>query len=207
MSTDVSELLVVRHGQSTWNIESRFTGQVDVPLSERGREQATALARRCAGSDLEAVVTSDLRRAYDTGLAVTEELGLAEPRRAPLLRERWSRTLQGMTRFEIEERFPGQLAAWREARDISLPGENEQYGVFAARVGEGLLEAARCGRRVLVVAHAGVFVVLDQLVGEAMAGGVGNAEGRRVRVRRDGTLVVGEVFRLGGPARTGAQDP
>ena len=206
--TGTVELVVVRHGQSAWNVESRFTGQVDVPLSEQGVHQADALARRCAGWGIGAVVTSDLRRAYDTGLAVTRELGLAEPLRLEVLRERWSTTLQGLSRDDIEARFPGQLAAWREARAVSLPGENEEYAAFAARITQGLRQAALPGSaRVLVVAHAGVFVVLDQLLGEETAGGVGNAEGRRVRVLGDGTLVPGDAVRLDEATRTSVQDP
>ncbi len=205
--TAISELYVVRHGQSTWNVESRFTGQVDAPLSPAGHEQAAALARRCLGLGLDAVVTSDLKRARATGQAVANHLGLPEPVGLPLLRERWSRDLQGMAREDIEARYPGQIAAWREARPISLPGENEAYDAFATRVTEGLREAAGHGRRVLVVAHAGMFVVLDQLTGRAEAGGVANAEGRHLQVLPDGVIEVGDAFRPTGAVRSGFQDP
>ena len=57
----------MRHGQSTWNSESRFTGQVDVSLSELGQAQAQDLARRCANRSIDAVITSDLQRANVTG--------------------------------------------------------------------------------------------------------------------------------------------
>jgi broad specificity phosphatase PhoE len=200
VGSDVTELVVVRHGESTWNVESRFTGQADPPLSERGQEQAADLARRCVVLSIDAVVTSDLDRAFTTGLAVTRRLGLPRPVRLPSLRERWNRTLEGMGSQDIEARFPGVLAAWREARPVSLAGEFENYDAFAARVTEALVEAAGHGDRVLVVAHAGVFVVLDQLTGAAEASGIGNAEGRRVMVGPDGRLVVGDLVRVDGPS-------
>jgi broad specificity phosphatase PhoE len=200
VGSDVTELVVVRHGESTWNVESRFTGQADPPLSERGQEQAADLARRCVVLSIDAVVTSDLDRAFTTGLAVTRRLGLPRPVRLPSLRERWNRTLEGMGSQDIEARFPGVLAAWREARPVSLAGEFENYDAFAARVTEALVESAGHGDRVLVVAHAGVFVVLDQLSGAADASGIGNAEGRRVMVGPDGRLVVGDLVRVDGPS-------
>jgi broad specificity phosphatase PhoE len=200
VESDVTELIVVRHGESTWNVESRFTGQADPPLSERGQEQAADLARRLVVLGIDAVVTSDLDRAFTTGLAVTRGLDLPPPVRLLSLRERWNRTLEGMVSQDIEARFPGVLEAWREARPVSLAGEFEAYDAFAARVTEGLVEAAAHGDRVLVVAHAGVFVVLDQLTGAADAGGIANAEGRRVMVGPDGRLVVGDLVRVDGPS-------
>ena len=197
-SRDGTELVVVRHGESVWNVESRFTGQADPPLSETGLAQAHVLARRCVGLGIDGVVTSDLDRAHTTGLAVTRHLGLPAPVRLRTLRERANPVLEGMPTHSIEARFPGVLAAWREARPVSLPGTFEEYDAFAARITEGLVEAARHGDRVLVVAHAGVFVVLDQLVGEAEAGGIGNTEGRRVRVGPGGRLLVEGLVRFDG---------
>jgi len=200
VESDVTELVVVRHGESTWNVESRFTGQADPPLSEHGQEQAADLARRCVVLGIEAVVTSDLDRAFTTGLVVSRRLALPPPVRLPTLRERWNRTLEGMFGPDIEERFPGVIAAWREARPVSFPGDFEDYDAFAARVTDGLIEAAGYGDRVLVVTHAGVFVVLDQLTGAAVAGGIGNAEGRWIMVESDGRLVVNDPMRVDGPS-------
>ncbi len=202
------ELIVVRHGQSTWNVESRFTGQADPPLSELGREQAADLARRCASLGIDAVAASDLVRAASTADVVADDLGLPPPIRIPLLRERRSHTMQGLTRDEIERRFPGQLAAWREARVVSLPGENETYDEFADRVVRGLESAAQCGRRVLVVAHAGVFVVLDQLGGTTGGGHVANADGKRVLVSEGKVAAIGGSFTSDHEAlRSGREDP
>ncbi len=186
-------MLVVRHGQSTWNVDHRFTGQADPPLSPLGWSQAVELAQRCEGLDVSAVVTSDLSRAYETGLAVTRRLGLPDPVTVAHLRERWSETLTGLTRDEIESRWPGQLAAWREARPIAVPGRHEAFDAFADRVVRGLVSAAGHGDRVLVVAHAGVFVVLGKLDGSGSMTETANAEGRRV------TVESGEIVGVGRP--------
>ena len=184
------ELLVVRHGQSTWNVDHRFTGQADPPLSTLGRQQADDLARRCEGLGITAVVTSDLARAYETGAAVAERLGLPAPATLPDLRERWSETLTGLGRDEIEGRWPGQLAAWREARPITVPGSHEPFDAFAERVTRGLVTASGHGDRVLVVAHAGVFVVLGRIDGSGSATETANADGRRVVVERGQVVAV-----------------
>lgn len=200
------QLLVVRHGQSSWNVEHRFTGQADPPLSPLGQAQARDLAARCADLALDAVVTSDLVRATATGLTVTRALGLPDPVALPGLRERGNRAWEGRTRDEIEARYPGDLEAWREARPLSFPGPYEDYDTFARRVLDSLATAARAGLRTLVVAHAGIFVVLDQLSGQATAGRVGNAEGRLVAVG-DGGLSVGEAFHIDAARRSGVLDP
>lgn len=203
-----SELVVVRHGQSTWNVDHRFTGQADPPLSDLGREQAVALALGCAGERFDAVVTSDLVRAFETGSIVAGRLGRPDPVRVPELRERWNRTLTGLARDRIEADYPEQLAAWREARPITVPGAHEPFDGFVDRVSRGLLVAARHGDRVLVVAHAGVFVALGALAGGASTTEVANAEGRRVAVHDDGTIEVGGSFHLApGTTRTGECDP
>jgi glucosyl-3-phosphoglycerate phosphatase len=184
----VAELLVVRHGQSTWNVDHRFTGQSDPPLSPLGLRQAHALAATCRGLAPDAVVTSDLQRAHQTGQVVADALGLTAPAVVPDLRERWSRWMTGRTRDEIEGVHPGTLAAWRRGAPVRAPGPHEEFADFTERVLRGLATAATNGSRVLVVAHAGIFVVLDAAFGHAGTE-VANAEGRRVQV--DGERVVG----------------
>lgn len=199
----------MRHGQSTWNAEHRFTGQADPPLSALGLRQAAALAKACQAMDVAAVVSSDLRRAARTAGVVSEALGLRPPVEVPDLRERWSDGLTGRTRDEIEAAHPGTLAAWRHGRPVDSPGPHEAFEDFVDRVLRGLVTAAGHGERVLVVAHAGMFVAMDSVFG-ATGTEVANAEGRVVRV--DGARVVGvadEVVlpSLAGVDRTGRQDP
>jgi broad specificity phosphatase PhoE len=205
----VGELLVVRHGQSTWNACGTFTGQADPGLTDLGRRQAEVLASRCGGLGVGTLVTSDLARARSTGEVVAAVLGLAPPVELMDLRERWSRGLTGRSCEEIETTWPGTLAAWREGRPVAAPGPHEDFGHFTARVLRGLVEAHRRGGRILVVAHAGVFVVLTGCFGGARAE-VANAEGVVVDVDGDRVRgVVGELVlpALGEVGRTGLQEP
>jgi len=203
-----SELVVVRHGQSTWNVDHRFTGQADPPLSDLGRRQAAALGLGCVGEGFDAVVTSDLLRASETGGIVAARIGCPAPVQVRDLRERWNETLTGLGRDRIEASYPGQLAAWRDARPMTVPGPHEPFDTFLDRVVRGLVRAARCGDRVLVVGHAGLFVALGRLAGGTSPNEVANAEGRRVAVGDDGGLVVGSPFAPGsGTTRTGELDP
>jgi broad specificity phosphatase PhoE len=186
------KIILVRHGQSTWNGERRWAGQGDPPLSDLGRKQAVELARHCRGAGIGAVATSDLCRARQTGLIVAQALELAPPVELPDLRERWSRTLTGLTADEIEQTFPGALAAWRDGTTTDLPGDSEAYGAFAGRVLRGLQAAAALASVVLVVAHAGVF----RAVGNRADPGaqVANTAGRRLLLDADGISDNGPAF-------------
>ncbi len=82
-----SAILLLRHGQSTWNAEGRWQGQSDPPLSALGREQAEEAAGKLAGMDVSTVVTSDLDRARTTGRILADALALAPPTEDPDLRE------------------------------------------------------------------------------------------------------------------------
>jgi len=200
---------VVRHGQSTWNVEHRFTGQADPPLSALGLRQAVALAESCRALDLDAVVSSDLRRAHATAAVVADEVGLPAPVVLPDLRERWSEGLTGRTRDEIETSHPDTLSAWRRGAPVGAPGPHEPFDVFVERVLRGLVAATAHGDRVLVVAHAGIFVVLDTMFGEAGTQ-VANAEGRVVRVDEHRVVgVAGDLVlpALAGTDRSGRLDP
>jgi 2,3-bisphosphoglycerate-dependent phosphoglycerate mutase len=176
------DLIVVRHGQSTWNDERRWAGQADPPLTDLGRRQAVDLAVRCRGAGIDAVATSDLSRARETGLIVAQALGLAPPAEFPDLRERWSRTISGLKGEEIEARYPGALTAWRDGASTDLPGDSEPFDDFAARVLRGLQAAAGLADLVLVVAHAGLFRALGNAARTGTSARLANTDGRRIRI-------------------------
>jgi broad specificity phosphatase PhoE len=104
----MTTILIVRHGQSTWNAEHRWQGLADPPLSELGRRQARELAAELLGTPLDAVYSSDLQRARDTAEVVARAKGLTVVT-DPSLREidigEWS----GLTTEEIKAQFP---AGW-----------------------------------------------------------------------------------------------
>jgi broad specificity phosphatase PhoE len=150
----VTTILIARHGQSDWNQERRWQGHADRPLTERGREQAQALADRLAHIELDAVYSSDLQRALDTAAVVAESRGF-ELRQLPELREVDVGSWSGLTRAEAEERFPEGFARWRDG----YPGwkDGETYEAMTDRVLRAVDEIAteHEGGRVLVVSHGG----------------------------------------------------
>ena len=147
-------VLLARHGQSDWNAARRWQGHADRPLTEKGRAQASALADRLAHIDLDAVYSSDLRRAADTARVVAEAQGLGLVQ-LPELREVDVGSWSGLTRDEAEERFPDGFARWREG----FPGWDggEDYDEMAQRVIGAVVQIALAHEdgRALVVSHGG----------------------------------------------------
>ena len=116
MSSDGStRLLLVRHGESTWNADGRWQGQADPPLSALGEQQAADAAAHVDAVD--AVWSSDLARARRTAEIIAHERGV-DVRIDARLRERDAGEWQGYTRAEIEERWPGALDSGRPARGV-----------------------------------------------------------------------------------------
>jgi broad specificity phosphatase PhoE len=150
----VTTILIARHGESDWNRERRWQGQADRPLTERGREQAEALAERLAHVGLDAVYSSDLRRALDTASAGARRQGL-DVQELQELREVDVGSWSGLTREEAEERFPKGFRRWR----AGFPGwdDGETYEEMADRVFATVERIARGheGGRLLVVSHGG----------------------------------------------------
>jgi broad specificity phosphatase PhoE len=150
----VTTILIARHGESDWNRERRWQGQADRPLTERGREQAEALAERLAHVGLDAVYSSDLRRALDTASAVARRQGL-DVQELQELREVDVGSWSGLTREGAEERFPEGFRRWR----AGFPGwdDGETYEEMADRVFAAVERIARGheGGRLLVVSHGG----------------------------------------------------
>lgn len=143
-------LVIVRHGESTWNAEERLQGQLDPPLSDRGREQARALG---AAADLRAfpperVVCSDLSRARETA----ELLGVTPGRFDPRWREIDIGEWGGRTAAEIDAQGGG-LTNWRGGPRTAPDGE--PWSAFAARVAGAFDELATAGGSWLVVSHGG----------------------------------------------------
>lgn len=119
-------LVLLRHGQSTWNLENRFTGWIDVPLSDLGREEALTAGRQLkqAGIRPDVVHTSLLVRAIDTAQIALAEMGLSwlPVKRSWRLNERHYGALQGLDKAETAARHgEEQVKAWRRSYDIRPP--------------------------------------------------------------------------------------
>jgi probable phosphoglycerate mutase len=145
-------LILVRHGESTWNAEERLQGQLDPPLSERGREQSRALAAIVDGVPDDRVVSSDLTRARETA----ELLGLRPARLDPRWREIDVGSWGGKTAAEVDAQGD-ELTNWRGGPRRAPDGE--PWEAFAARVGGAVDELAAAGGQWLVVCHGGCIRV------------------------------------------------
>ncbi len=160
-----TRFIVVRHGQTQWNVESRVQGHGDSPLTPAGRAQAEALAARLARERFDVLVASDLGRAMDTAAPIGRACGLeviADPR----LRERHFGQGEGLGYAEIERRWPGVFARDRETDpDLAIPG-GESRRQFHERVRAAFEALARehDRRRVAVVSHGGVLATLYRIV-------------------------------------------
>lgn len=122
----MGQLILLRHGQSTWNLEEKFTGWTDVDLTEKGVEEAIAAGRLMASEGLapDILHTSLLRRAIKTSDLALEELGRSwiPVYRHWRLNERHYGALQGHTREEMKERFSSeQVRQWRRSYDVVPP--------------------------------------------------------------------------------------
>jgi broad specificity phosphatase PhoE len=152
----VTTLLLARHGESDWNHTKRWQGFADRPLTERGRRQAQELADRLAGTELDAVYSSDLQRARETAEVVARSKGL-DVGTTPDLREVDVGSWSGLTRAEAEARFPEAYARWLQGAEGWDDGES--YEQLSQRVMRAIrtIATAHDDARVLVVAHGGTI--------------------------------------------------
>ena len=150
-------ILLARHGETDDNVPPvRVQGRRDVPLNDRGREQARALALAVAGEAPRALWTSQLARARETAAIVGAELGL-EPRVDARLRESDRGAWEGRLVDEIEREDPELWAAWRRAgASFRFPG-GESLAEHLARVSEVLDEVESGPAPALVVCHGGTI--------------------------------------------------
>jgi probable phosphoglycerate mutase len=185
----VRRLVMLRHGQTEFNLGSRMQGQLDTDLTELGRAQAVAAAAALAKDQPLLVVSSDLRRAYDTAIALQERIGIpvrAEER----LRETHLGDWQGMTHAEIDAVAPGARLAWREDATWAPHGGESRVDVAARSlplIAELVAGEPEWGavdepaRPVVLVAHGGLIAALTAALlrlpidNWPALGGMGNA--------------------------------
>ncbi len=167
----MTDLILVRHGETVWHAENRYAGRTDVPLTGHGRAQAAALAAWAATARLSAVWSSPLSRARLTAAPAADACGLT-PRVDERLYEVDFGRGEGLTRDEMSRRFPERLAAFlTDPVEHHLPdGEDPRHA--AERAADCLADIAReqPDGRVLVVAHSTlVRLLLCHLLGIPLA--------------------------------------
>src|SRR5262245_41861169 len=155
----MSALILLRHGQSQWNLENRFTGWIDVPLSSKGEAEARAAGEKLRGHRIDKLYTSVLKRAVDTATIAFAAAGLPMPptERHAALNERMYGDLQGLNKAEAARKWgDAQVKLWRRSYDVRPPG-GESLEDTAARVlpywEAHILPDLRAGKNLLVAAH------------------------------------------------------
>lgn len=155
----MSILVLVRHGESQWNLENRFTGWVDIPLSEKGRQEARQAGEKLRGNHFDVGFTSVLQRAIMTMDIILEVIDQKELpiQRNQALNERHYGDLQGLNKAETAEKFgDAQVKLWRRSYSVKPPN-GESLEDTAARVlpyyNEHIAPELNAGKNVLVVAH------------------------------------------------------
>lgn len=161
MREAAATLILVRHGQSQWNLENRFTGWIDIPLTETGRAEASKAGEliKATGTRFEIAYTSVLVRAIETLTIILSALGQEE---LPVvkdraLNERHYGQLQGLDKDETRKKFgEEQVKLWRRSYDVAPPG-GESLKDTAARTipffESRILADLKTGKNVLVSAH------------------------------------------------------
>ena len=175
-------LVLLRHGESQWNLENRFTGWVDVPLSPKGEEEARQAGEKlkAAGIRFDLAFTSVLQRAIRTLEIALEVLGQSDlaVEKDQALNERHYGDLQGLNKAETAKRFGDeQVHIWRRSYDVAPPG-GESLKDTAARTlpyfEAKILPVVKAGKTVLVAAHGNslrsVVMHLDRLSREEVLG-------------------------------------
>jgi 2,3-bisphosphoglycerate-dependent phosphoglycerate mutase len=182
----MAKLVLVRHGQSQWNLENRFTGWVDSPLTALGREEAQQAGERLRGTHFDQAYTSNLERAQQTLALILGVLGQQDLPvvKDAALNERHYGALQGLNKKETADKYGAeQVHVWRRSYDVPPPkdrtelnpeGISESLKDTAARTlpffESRILVDVKAGKNVLVAAHGNslrsIVMQLDRLTKE-----------------------------------------
>ena len=152
------KLILLRHGQSRWNLENRFAGWTDVPLTEEGMKQAREAGKSLMEMKIDVAYTSKLQRASETLKIVLQEMGLRIKTIESIdLNERHYGKLQGMNREEAKKEFgEEQIHKWRRGY-ANVPPEGESLKDVVKRVvpyyEKEILPKLKEGKNIIVVAH------------------------------------------------------
>lgn len=159
----MTELLLIRHGQSLANLSKYFAGALDVPLTELGHRQAQATADYiCSTYRVDAVYASDLSRAFDTGKAVADRLGLFLHADASL-REIFAGQWEGVRFDKLMEDYPETYAVWRTDIGNAHPDGGESVAQLQQRIVNALRRicAGNDGKTLVIATHATPIRVLQ----------------------------------------------
>ena len=167
MSSPTARVFLVRHGATIVSAEDRFAGETDVPLSDEGREQTRHLAKRLCTEKISAVYSSPLGRTMETARILAQPHGLeVQPRDG--LREISHGHWEQLTRREVEQKFPDEMAEWERDPYTFAPAGGESGLAVTARALPVLLDLVRGHHAscILIVSHKGTIrLLLSSLLG------------------------------------------
>ena len=153
-----TEIILIRHGETEWNLTGRWQGHADSALSARGIAQAQALGERMKGEDVDVVYASDLERALHTSRLVGGPSGW-QARSMPALRERDLGVLEGLSTDEMKESLPDAFQSFMEGGPDYQPPGGESFRQFFDRCSHAIdsLANEHSGQKVVAVTHGGVL--------------------------------------------------
>lgn len=152
-------LIVIRHGETEWNVQHRYQGQLDSPLTAKGRQQAEAIGERLKSFQFDRIVSSDLGRAVDTCRAIAQHHESTPWDQDSGLRERNFGALAGYTRAEAAEKFPNEEEGYLHGGvDYIIPDGESLRDVFhrAGNTFDAIAERYQ-GQTVCIVTHGGIL--------------------------------------------------
>lgn len=159
----MGRVLLIRHGQTDWNMQRRWQGQTDIPLNDEGRQQANLLAEylRDTATKIDLIYSSDLERAWETARPISAFSGV-EIQTDPRLREIGVGLFEGLTGTEIDAKYPQEYLKMREDYLNFVFPQGESRLIMQTRAYAALEDvAADLGSRTAVlVTHGGVIAML-----------------------------------------------
>ncbi|MBP0598444.1 histidine phosphatase family protein [Herbaspirillum sp. LeCh32-8] len=164
----MTDILLIRHGETAWNVDKRIQGHIDIPLNEAGERQVQALGAALAEEGIDAIFASDLQRARATAQAVADATGLQVGIDAGL-RERCYGAFEGLRHVDIEAKYPEAFKLWKaRAPDVRYPAGEEREAETMREFYQRSVDAVRrvldgggkSYRKVAIVTHGGVLECL-----------------------------------------------
>lgn len=163
---DSTRIILIRHGETDWNVQARIQGHIDIALNALGEWQATQLGQALVHESLSCVYSSDLKRAHHTAKL------LAHGHSSPLahhvvkdLRERHFGDFEGLTWGQLEDLHPSQAQSWKSRDPHWQPPCGESLNQFTERIKSCLDLIGQChlNEHIAIVTHGGVLDVLYRL--------------------------------------------
>lgn len=151
------EIYFVRHGQTDYNILGKYYGRTDVVLNETGKKQAREIAKFLSGISFDKIITSPLKRAYDTAKIIGDGRKIVIEKEE-LLCEQDFGIFEGKSYLELQKEYPQELKTWNEDFSNIAPRNGESFKQVRERV-DRFVEKLKLQKeeRILIVAHKGTF--------------------------------------------------